>query len=263
MAQFLTVDVIPDCINGDVSDNNGTADIGAGDVIFDWTAIDVPVGSGMIQSISAIVNAESAVYGSGSLTDYELLFARSLRNIAPPSLGTIGASADGVGWQEHLVGAAQIESTAGVGTLQHTDFHIVYNAATTGNGGNGGRGSTLPLVYQLDHTVNTTRGFDKLYVAAIQGQARNYGTGVKADGAVTASTAQSTTVTVKTVDARKIFSVGDTVYVDNLDTPIPGTLTKVEATTLTFSVANTTVDIAGNDKLLTANPIRIKLGIQI
>ena len=263
MGQFLTVDVIPDCINGDVSDNNGSADIGAGDVIFDWTAVDVPVGSGMIQSISALVNAEDAAYGSGSLTDYELLFARSLRNQAPPSVGTIGASADGVGWQEHLVGAVRVEGTAGVGTLTGLDFNIVYTAATTGNGANGGRGHTLPLVYQLDHTVNTTRGFDKLYVAAIQGQARNYGTGVLADGAVDASSAQSTTITVKTVDARKIFSVGDTVYVHDLDTPIPGTLTKVEATTLTFSVANTTVDIADGDELLTANPIRIKLGIQI
>ena len=263
MAQFLTVDVIPDCINGDVSDNNGTDDIAAGDIIFDWTPVDVPVGSGMIQSISAIVNAEDAAYAAGSLADYEILFARSLRGVAPPSIGTIGASADGVGWQEHLVGAIQLESTAGSGTLQYADFHVVYNAATTGNGANGGRGATLPLVYQLDHTVNTTVGFDKLYVAAIQGQPRNYGTGVQADGAVTASSAQSTTVTVKTVDARKIFSVGNTVYVHDLDTPIPGTLTKVEATTLTFSEANTTVDIADGDELLTANPIRIKLGIQI
>ena len=263
MAKFLTVDVIPDCIAGDVSDNNGTADIGAGDVIFDWTAVDVPVGSGMIQSFSAIVNAEDATYGSGSLVDYEILLAKSVRGSVPPSLGTIGASADGVGWQEHLVGAIQIESTAGVGALLRRDVNIVYNASTTGNGGSGGRGHTLPLVYQLDPTVNTTKGFDKLYVAAIQGQARNYGTGVQADGAVTAATAQSTTVTVKTVDARKIFNVGDQVYVADLDTPIPGTLTKVEATTLTFSVANTTVDIADGDELLTANPIRIKLGIQI
>jgi len=263
MAQFLTVDVIPDCINGDVSDNNGTVDIAAGDVIFDWTPVDVPAGSGMIQNFSAIVNAEDAAYGSGSLTDYEILFARSLRGSAPPSLGTIGASADGVGWQEHLVGAIQVESTAGAGTLQHTDFHVVYTAATTGNGANGGRGATLPLVYQLDHTVNTTTGFDKLYVAGIHVAGRNYGTGVQADGAVDGSADQSTTVTVKTVDARKIFSVGDIVYVHDLDTPIPGTLTKVEATTLTFSVANTTVDIADGDELLTANPIRIKLGIQI
>jgi len=262
MAQFLTVDVIPDCIAGDVSDNNG-GEIAGGDVIFSWTAVDVPVGSGMIQSVSALVNAEDGAYGAGSLTDYELLFARSLRGDAPPSIGTIGGGADGVGWQEHLVGAVRLEGTAGVGTLTGLDFNVVYTAATTGNGGNGGRGGNLPLVYQLDHTVNSTPGFDKLYVAAIQVSGRNYGTGVQADGAVTAATAESKTITVKTVDARKIFSVGDQVYVADLDTPIPGTLTKVEATTLTFSVANTTVNISNSDELLTANPIRIKLGIQI
>ena len=262
MSKYFAVNVIPDCIAGDVSNNNGTADIGAGDVIFDWTPVDVPSGTGIIQSISAIVNAEDAAYATTSLTDYELLFARSLRGSAPPSIGTIGGSANGVGWQEHLVGAAQIESTAGVGTLLHTDFHIVYNAATTSNGGSGGRGHTLPIVYQLDHTVSTIPGFDKLYVAGIQGQARNYGTAVLANGAVDASSAQATTVTVDGTDARKIFSYGDIVYVNDLDTPIPGTLTKVEATTLTFSEANTTVDIADNDELLTANPIRIKLGIE-
>ncbi len=31
---------------------------------------------------------------------------------------------------------------------------------------------------------------------------------------------------------------------------------------LTFSEANTTVDIANNDELLNANPIRIKLGFE-
>ena len=77
-----------------------------------------------------------------------------------------------------------------------------------------------------------------------------------------ASSAQSTTITVKTIDARKLFSIGDQVYVHDLDTPIPGTLTKVEATTLTFSTANTTVDIADGDELLNANPYKIKLGFE-
>jgi len=56
--------------------------------------------------------------------------------------------------------------------------------------------------------------------------------------------------------------VGDQVYVVDLDTPIPGTLTKVETLKLTFSEANTTVDITDDDELLNANPIRIKLGFE-
>jgi len=135
-------------------------------------------------------------------------------------------------------------------------------SCTNANGDNGGRGASLPIVMDLEPDSGTNVGFDKLYVAALQVSARNYGTGVLADGAVDASSAQSTTITVKTVDATKLFSVGDQVYVMDLDTPIPGTLTKVEATTLTFSEANTTVDIADGDELLNANPIRIKLGFE-
>ena len=119
------------------------------------------------------------------------------------------------------------------------------------------------MVIDLDSTSGTNVGYDKLYVTAIHaGGGRNYGTGVLADGAVDGSVDQSTTITVKTVDATKLFSVGDQVYVMDLDTPIPGTLTKVEATTLTFSTANSTVDIADGDELINANPIRFKFGFE-
>ena len=66
MGKYFNVDVIPDCIAGDVSDNNGTDDIGAGDIIFNWTAVDVPKGGSAIVSISAVVNAEDGAYGARS-----------------------------------------------------------------------------------------------------------------------------------------------------------------------------------------------------
>ena len=261
-SKFFTVDLIPDCIAGDVSDNNG-ADISGGDIIFNWTAIDIPKGSCMLQSIQAYVNAEDGAYGAGSLTDYEIMFAKSVNGVAPPALGDIGGAQTACGeLRHHLVGAMRLESSSTEGTLSKTTFGVVYMACTNANGVYGGRGASLPIVMDLEPDSGTNVGFDKLYVAALQVSARNYGTGVLADGAVDASSAQSTTITVKTVDATKLFSVGDQVYVMDLDTPIPGTLTKVEATTLTFSEANTTVDIADGDELLNANPIRIKLGFE-
>ena len=263
MGKYFNVNVIPDCIAGDVSDNNGTDDVGAGDIIFNWTAVDVPKGGSAICSISAVVNAEDGAYAAGSLTDYELLFAKSVDGVAPPSLGDINGVQTTCGaLRHHVIGSARIESTAAVGTISKTAFHVVYmnSAPNTGNSTNAG--SNVPIVMDLEPESGTNVGFDKLYVAGFQVTARNYGTGVLADGAVDASSAQSTTITVKTVDATKLFSVGDQVYVMDLDTPIPGTLTKVEATTLTFSEANTTVDIADEDELLNANPIRIKLGFE-
>ena len=266
MGKFFTVDVKPDIINGDISDikaagapaSTGNTDVDAGDLIFDWTAVDVPKGGCMLRSVTAIVNAEDAVYGSGSLTDYHLIFAKSVNGEAPTSMGvTNGVQTGGFDLGGHHVGSVVIESTAATGTISNTAFHVVYHSSD-----NSATGGGLPLVIDLDHTSGTNVGYDKLYVCGFQLAARHYSTGVIFDGTVDASSAQSTTVNVKTVDATKIFSIGDQVYVHDLDTPIPGTLTKVEATKLTFSEANTTVDITDDDEAMNANPIKIKLGFE-
>ena len=268
MGKYFNVDLIPDCIAGDVSDNNG-ADIDAGDIIFGWTAVDVPKGSSAITSISAIVNAEDGAYGAGSLTDYELLFAKSVNGVAPPSLGDIGAAQTACGeLRHHLIGSARLESTAAIATLSKTAFHVVYTNSAPNTGNSTNAGSAVPIVMDLEPESGTNVGYDKLYVAAFQVGVRAYGTGVLLDLASDADydadggTGGVNEIAVDGVDATKIFSVGDTVYVHDLDTQIPGTLTKVEALKLTFSEVNSTVDISNNDELLNANPIRIKLGFE-
>ena len=113
MGKYFNVDVIPDCIAGDVSDNNGTADVGAGDIIFGWTAVDVPKGSCLLKNITAYVNGEDGAYSAGSLTDYELIFAKSVDGVAPPSIGDINGVQSGCGeLRHHLVGSARLESAA-------------------------------------------------------------------------------------------------------------------------------------------------------
>ena len=262
MGKFFNVDLNPDIVDGDVSEANGT-DIGAGDLLFDWQAIDVPKGGSLLKSITAYANAEDGAYAAGSLVDIELVFARSVNGVVPPTMGATNAAQTGCGaLSHHWVGGVRLESTAAIGTLSKLTFGVGYLAATTTHGNDGSGGNGLPLVIDLEPISGTNVGYDKLYVAGFQVSARNWGTAVLANGAVDASAAQSTTVIVDGVDARKIFSVGDQVYVFDLDTPIPGTLTKVEATTLTFSEANTTVDIADGDELLNANPIRFKFGFE-
>tara|TARA_R100000700_G_scaffold38585_1_gene50062 strand:- start:296 stop:1312 length:1017 start_codon:yes stop_codon:yes gene_type:complete len=337
MGKFFTVDVVPDCIAGDVSDNDGSTDVGAGDIVFDWTAINVPKGSCCLRSISAYVNAEDGALGSGSLTDLELVFAKSVDNVAPPSLGEINGAQSACGeLRHHYVGGARLESVAATGTLSKLTFGVGYIAGTMANdsGGKGGQG--LPLVIDLEPVSSNNAGYDTLYVAGFQVGDRNYGTATTANiqftdatcdynddptitmdstasikagmtvtgtgipaGATVSSVTNATTfelsaattggavtngtltfesiydasarfaagttknsIVVTGTDARKIFSPGDQVYVYDVDTPIPGTLTKVTDTTLTFSETNGTVDIAHTDELLNANPWRIKLGFE-
>jgi len=255
--KYFNIDVIPDCIARDVSDNNG-ADVGAGDIIFDWTAVDVPKGSCLLKNITAFVNAEDGAYGAGSLTDYELVFAKSVDGVAPPTMGDINAAQTGCGeLRHHFVGSVRLEGEAAKGTLSKLAFGVLYNSQSSGEP-NIGPG----FIIDLEPTSGTSVGYDTLYVAGFQVVARNYGTAVLANGAVDASSALASTITVDGVDATKIFSVGDQVYVHDLDTPIPGVLTKVRPTLLTFSEVNDTVDITDDDELLNANPIRIRLGFE-
>ena len=260
MGKYFNVDVIPDCIGRDVSDNNGTADVAGGDIIFNWTAVDVPKGSCLLKNVTAYINGEDGAL-AGSAIDYELVFAKSVSGVVPPDLGVIGAAQTACGeLRHHLVGGVRLEGEAAKGTLSKTPFGVVYNSNYAG----GADTSIGPgFVIDLEPTSGTNVGYDKLYVAGFHVSARNYGTGVLLnESTIDASANPTSTIIVDGVDARKIFSVGDQVYVMDLDTPIPGTLTKVEELLLTFSEENSTVDITENDELLNANPIRIRLGFE-
>ena len=262
MGKYFNVDVIPDCIAGDVSDNNG-GDVGGSDIIFDWTAVDIPKGSCLLRSVIAYVNAEDGAYDASSLVDYELIFAKSVNGVVPPTLGDINALQTGCGeLRHHYVGAIRLESAAITGTVTKGTFGIMYHSGATGQTNQ----IAQNFVVDLEPISGTNVGYDKLYIAAFQISARAYGTGVllnlEGGAALDASATPVSEIAVDGVDATKIFSVGDQVYVHDLDTPIPGTLTKVEPLLLTFSEANSTVDIANSDELLNANPIRIKLGFE-
>ena len=262
MGKFFTVDVLPDCIAGDISDNPGGTDIGAGDIIFGWTAVDVPKGSCMLRSITATVNGEDGAI-TDSAIDLELLFAKSINGIAPPSIGTIGAAPTCNGstnWARHLVGACRLEQGTGGGTLAKTPFRVVY--ATPGGGADTDLG--IPTVIDLEPESGTNVGYDKLYIAGIQVNARNYGTGVLVNGAITSDTA--TSITVDGTDVRKVFCVGDEVYIQSVDTAL-GTIKSMThdgtdgTIVLNAAIAGGT-DLTNNHELLNANPWRFKLGFE-
>ena len=192
-----------------------------------------------------------------------MLLAKSVNGIAPPTIGATNAVQDGCGeLRHHFIGGVRLESEAGKGTLTKTTLGVVYLSGPGGTQTATAGSKGYELVVDLSPTSGVNNGYDKLYIAGLQVSARNYNTNVLADGAVDASSAESKTITVKTTDATLLYSPGDQVYVMDLDTPIPGNLTKVEATTLTFDTANTTVDIADGDELINANPIRIRLGFE-
>jgi hypothetical protein len=90
--------------------------------------------------------------------------------------------------------------------------------------------------------------------------ARGFQTGVIVNGAITSDTED--TIAVDGVKAHTMFSIGDTVYVHDVDSPL-GTVKSVTASTITLNapIAGGT-DLADDDELVNANPIRIRLGFE-
>tara|TARA_R110001606_G_scaffold276992_1_gene425097 strand:- start:1477 stop:1836 length:360 start_codon:yes stop_codon:yes gene_type:complete len=115
----------------------------------------------------------------------------------------------------------------------------------------------MPVLEGEDST--TQKGFQTIYVGGLATGALNFDTNVKANGAIDASADLANTIVVDTVDARKAFSVGDLVYALGTDTQIPGKVESVTDTLITFDTTNSTVDVADNDEILCATPIKIIL----
>ena len=116
------------------------------------------------------------------------------------------------------------------------------------------------MVVDLDHISGTNVGYDKLYVMGFQMDARGYQTGVIVNGAITSDT--ETDITVDGVEATKIFSVGDTVYLHDVDTAL-GTVKSLTDTVITLNAAIAGgTDLADDDELVNANPILLKLGFE-
>ena len=260
MGKFFTVEFKPDIIAGDVSvhqdaGDKSHVDIGVRTLVFDWTEILIPKGGCMLRSITAIVNAEDGAYsGANSLTDYHLHFAKSFNGVAPTTMGAIGGNQTACfDLKDHHVGSIMLNGDAAGGSVSGTAFHVSYSSHDK-------EGNGLPMVIDLDVAKGEV-GYGKLYVCGTQISARHYNTGVIVNGAITSDT--ETTITVDGVAATKIFSVGDTVYLHDVDTAL-GTIQSLTDTTITLNAAIAGgTDLADDDELLNANPMKFTMGFEI
>lgn len=260
MGKYFTVRVTPDVINGDVSTVIGAqtpaatdAPFTTKDILFDWTAFDIPKGAARLVSVVAYVMGEDG--GEQTDTDINLVFATAKTGEAPTSLGAVNsAQTAGFDLPDHILGGFKLEGTTeGQGAIQGPAFGNVYiNSSTSANGATG-----QTLILEGDPNTGTNVGFDKIYVAGFAGGAIDFSTGVKPDAQATTSTA---TISVDGTDARKCFQVGDTVYTNTDDTPL-GTVKSLTDTSIVLN-ANLAAQVEDNEEIVNANPIKLVLGFE-
>ena len=261
MSIYLSKEITPDVINGDVSSviqsDKSDKPFASGDILFDWTAFELPGGGARLDSVFVHIMGEDGA--TAAEQDVFLYFAKTVNGLAPDSIGSVnGAFSTGFNFPKAILGGIKLEGGEANSQLLGPGFGDVLGGAPySAHGLEGGVIFTAEEGQPSPGTV----GNDTFYVCGFAGGAYDFSTGVLADGAITSDSA--TSITVKTVDPRKCFQIGDTVYIHDVDTAI-GTVKSMTSTNITLNAAIAGgTDIADEDELVNANPIRIKLGFSL
>jgi len=226
---------------------------GAGDIIYDWTPFQIPVGTVKLESISLLVAGEDG--SPQTARDIIVYFAKgNADGTAPSSLGAVNATANGTGFYNNILGHTILD-------VDNYENKLDFASVITGNSTNQAPGvGHTDLV--LESEAKNQDGTHTLYVALIGGGSYDgdFSTGVIADGAVTQGAASNFDVTSGGTDANQVFSPGDVILVHDSDTPI-GTVKSATATNIVLEDV-TGVAIANQDEIVHATPIKIRLGFQ-
>ena len=258
MGKHFTVEVKPTIAAS--AQAAGSAAYADNDVLFDWTSFQVPKGAASLVGLTIVMRGTDA--GAQSKKDIDFLFAKTVDNSRPETLGTANATASAVpAVSNHIIGFTHIDSATDYGG--HTLDHFAV-AAT----GSGAAGSHIPtLVLEGEPNSGDNVGFDTLYIAAICAESGiSFGTTVLSRGATAAG--ETVVPTDKgsddDPDAELIFAPGDVLHSATDD--VLGTVSSIgtfgsSKQDITFTAA-TTDAIADNEEIFNINPIRIILSFE-
>ena len=224
-------------VKPDITGQNAVTAFANNDLIFDWTEFSVPKGGARLVGVTTIMRGTNGVRQTSAL---ELYFAKAdANNTTPGTLGTVNLGLGVQGCFNNLVGSLNVPASdyrEGLDSLAvaHT------NTVATGAGF---------ILGDLTHRAGYT-GFNKYYLGVVSKGTPDFGTGVLADDAVSVG---DTGLTVKTVDARKVFDVGD-VLVDNGNAAI-GTIKSITSATNIVLESGAAEAVAGDDEIVNKNPV--------
>ena len=260
MGKFFTTTIKPT-----IKASTQAAAFAAGDVLFDWTAFDVPKGSNMLTTATALVRGINGA--DQPSVDMEIFFAKSIDGTAPSTLGDLNdpvdtATATGTnktGWFNNLIGFLFFDvSNNGIGS---SDDLVYMNMIQMGN-----RGGEPNLVLTGEPSSGTNVGYDKLYVAGIAQGALDFSTTVLARGGEAAGVTVVETHKGSNDNplAETIFQPGDVLHSGTND--VLGTVKTIEAfgsskQDITFT-AGTTDIIADGEEIYNVNPITLILSFE-
>ena len=245
MGKFFTVEVKPVMTPVNAGLN---AAFGDGDVLFDWTAFDVPKGASKLIGVTAEIRPKGDSGSTVNTFAFELLFAKTKSLVAPSTLGALNSApaalSDIEGHVDRYIGHMPI--VAG-------DFGVTDQLAVASADAPEG------LVLEGEPESGTNVGYDKLYIGGIAGGAFNF----VSETLINNGDLDGPTMTTDGTDPRLFIAKGDTVAVctdaDNTATKAMGVVSSLGATSIVLTEAFTTTDVVNNDIVYNTSPIKLIL----
>jgi len=199
-----------------------TSAFGDGDVLADWFAFDIPNGGNRLLAGSMTTKTADGTKQTHAAT---VLFAKDIDGVAPGSLGTVNATADGNQFKNHIIGFLGTEEVDGdivsdldTITVQRLNEHAPSLKSVRHPN----------LVLQGEPNTGTLKGFSRIYVGILSADGDpTFASTVQCDGIQAVGTQ---TLTVKTTSALTNFGAGD-VLLDE-DDRLLGTVKSVDSATV-------------------------------
>jgi len=244
MGKYFTVQVKPEVevaalANGNITDAQ---------ILFDWAAFDMPKGASKLIGVTARYTGKNGV--DYTPTDFELFFAKTIRGVAPGTLGGDAGAVDTFGWFPNIIGKTFMDSSNGSNDGDLVMGNIIVSGAPGGGTGGQTNANNTPinngLVLEGESISGVNVGYDKLYVAGIAKGTHNWGASTMTVNGTMATTSPTLTV----ADLSPVLSgVGPGDVLRDEDNNLFGTVKSVDSATQ-ITMEDNLAHASANDKLV-------------
>ena len=245
------------------------------DVLFGWTAVQIPRGSARLISATAIVRGKGDANGTANPFAMDLWFADDDRNTLALSNAVTNAANAGIPSRD-IIGNVSLEVE---GYTEFGDNNTI-QCVTSGHNSIGDYGEAVAFGNSIDNLVITPKmtldvnasptvmGYSTFYMAGIAQGAFNFSSVIANTENLAAGHANSKVITTDgSCDPREQFAAGDTIAIGtSVGTPaadsILGTLLTADSSTQITLEAVSAIELVDGDVLYTPNPIEIILAFE-
>jgi len=250
--KFHSTDLIKPIVN-----KLGNVAFAADDVLFDWTAFEIPKGACMLHGIAFTLAGTNAAVNNAH--DITLYFARSVDGVDPPSLGDSNAAMNVI---SSIAARPYMFNFIDLDWDKMTDVYdslVGWNIGATSHE-TSGPGHNLGILLSGDPKDDTRQGYQTIWVAGVAQGALDFGTDCLVAGE---HAADDLTIVVDGTDCDDLFAVGETVVAfanDGSAEKVIGKVTAVAADLLTVDAAP--VILPDDHEICLQSPVTLRFNLE-